>query len=96
MVDGGDESRCMRSQDVSEVEEVSGIGRHGEQLIDDREEIVQRSDGSQRWHVAGPAGSPGGGEQECGVDGLQGDAAIVQSSREATIGTPHDIASTSG
>jgi hypothetical protein len=56
-----------------------------DQLVDDGQEIVERGDRCQRWRTAGSTSSPPRGEQECSVDGLERDAAIVESGGETAV-----------
>jgi len=86
MVDGIDEVRSDSCEALSEVAEVAWVWLGGEELIDDREEIVERGDAGQRCRAVGSLGSSGCGEQECGVDDLERDLAIEESGCEAAVG----------
>jgi hypothetical protein len=86
MVDGMDEVRRESSEALSEVADVAWVWLCCEELIDDREEIVERGDACQRCRAVGSLGSSGGGEQERGVDDLERDAAIEQSGCETAVG----------
>jgi len=86
MVDGVDEVRSDSCEALAEVADVGWVWLGREELIDDREEIVERGDGGQRCRAVGSLGSSGGGEQEGGVDDLERDLAIEESGCEAAVG----------
>lgn len=86
MVDGVDEFRGDGCEALAEVADIAWVWLGGEELINDREKIVERGDAGQRCRAVGSLSSPGGGEQEGGVDDLKRDAAIEESGCEATVG----------
>lgn len=78
MVESGGEERCEMDEALSEVVEVGRIWPSSHQLLDDGAEIVERGDRSDGRCVAGSSRSPGGGEQESGLDNLEGNLAVVE------------------
>ena len=87
MVERCDESGSERSHAAAELVEVVGVGRRGEDLVEDGQEVVQGGDGGEGLSGSGPEGAAGGGEQQSGLDGLERDTAGAQSCGEAAVGT---------
>jgi hypothetical protein len=88
MVESRGEKWCELDEALSEVAEVGGIWLRSNQLIDHGAEIVERGDRSHGWCVVGSPRSPGGGEQESGLDDLEGNLAVVESGGEAAVCAP--------
>lgn len=86
MFDCADECRRDRCEALAEVADVAWVWPGGEELIDDREEIVEGGDRGERCRILGSLGSSGDSKQECGVDDLAGDASIEESGSEAAVG----------
>lgn len=86
MADGVDEVRRDGCEALAEIADVAWIWLDLEKLIDDRQKVVERGNASQRRRTVGALSSSGGGEQECGLDDLEGDAAVEESGCEATVG----------
>lgn len=86
MADGVDEVRRDGCEALAEIADVAWIWLDLEKLIDDRQKVVERGNASQRRRTVGALSSSSGGEQECGLDDLEGDAAVEESGCEATVG----------
>jgi hypothetical protein len=86
MVDGVDEVRRDGCEALAEIADISWVWLVLEKLIDDRQKVVERSDAGERCRSVGALSSSSGGEQECGMDDLEGDAAIEESGCEAAVG----------
>ena len=69
-----------------EVADVPENGRLGLKLVDDGQDVVERGDGVEGWSVGRSECSASGDEGEGVVDGLEGDAAVVEFCRECAIG----------
>lgn len=87
MVDGVDEVRGDGCEALAEIADVAWVRLGVEKLIDDRQKVVERGNASQRRSSVGALSSSGGGEQECCLDNLEGDAAVEESGCEAAVGT---------
>jgi hypothetical protein len=70
---------------ASEIVGVPGNGRLVLKLVDDGQDVVERSDGVEGWSVVGSECSPGGDECEGVVDRVEGDTAVIELSRESAI-----------
>ena len=86
MVDGVDEVRGDGCEALTEIADVACVRLGVEKLIDDRQKVVERGDAGKRCRAVGALSSSGGGEQECGLDDFEGDAAIEESCCEAAVG----------
>lgn len=88
MFDSVDEVRGDGCEALAEIADVAWFWLGLEKLIDDRQKVVKRGNAGERRSGVGSLSSSGGGEQECGLDDVEGDAAIEQSGCEAAIGAP--------
>lgn len=86
MVDGVDEVRRDGYEALAEIADVVWVWLGLEKLIDNREKVVERGNTSERRRPVGALSSSGGGEQECSLDDLEGDAAVEESGCEASVG----------
>lgn len=86
MVDSVDEVRRDGCEALAEIADVAWVWLGLEKLIDDRQKVVKRGNTSERRRAVGALSSSGGGEQECGLDDLEGDAAVEESGCEAAVG----------
>jgi hypothetical protein len=86
MVEGGDESWSQGGESALEVVEVVGVGRIGEELVEDGEEVVEAPDRWQRRGVIGAKGAPSDGEQQGVADGLERDAPRDERNGEPAVG----------
>ena len=86
MVDGVDEVRRDGCEALAEIADVAWVWLDLEKLIDDGQKVVERGDASQGRRAVGALSSSGGGEQECSLDDLEGDAAVEESGCEAAVG----------
>lgn len=68
-----------------EVPQIAGVGWIQADLVEERKDIGEGSDGVERSGVLGAEGAPYGGKEEGGFDLLEGDAAIVEDPRQAPI-----------
>jgi hypothetical protein len=71
-----------------EVFEVFRIDRLVADLVEDREEVVERLDGRQRRGVEISEDAPRGGEVESSLDGVEWDSAVVELSGQPAVGGP--------
>jgi hypothetical protein len=90
MVERRGEKWCEMDEALSEVAEVGRIWLRSDQFINDGAEIVERGDWSEGRRVVGSSRSPGSGEQESGLDDLEGNMAVVESGGEAAVGAPSE------
>lgn len=86
MVDSIDEVRRGGCEALAEIADVVLVWLGLEKLIDDRQKVVERGDAGERRRVVGALRPSSGGEQECGLDDLEGYAAVKESGCEAAIG----------
>lgn len=86
MVDSVDEVRRGGCEALAEIADVVLVWLGLKKLIDNRQKVVERGNTSERCRAVGSLSSSGGGEQECGLDDLEGDAAVKESGCEAAIG----------
>ena len=86
MADSVDEVRRDGCEALAEIADVAWVWLGLEKLIDDRQKVVKRGNPSERRRAVGALSSSGGGEQECGLDDLQGDAAIEESCCKTAVG----------
>jgi hypothetical protein len=86
MVDSIDEVRRDGCEALAEIADVAWVWLSLEKLIDDRQEVVERGNASERRGAVGALSSSGDGEQECGLDDLEGDASVEESVCEAAVG----------
>jgi hypothetical protein len=68
-----------------EVPQIGWVGWIQADLVQERIDVVERSDGVEGSGVFGAEGAPYGGEEEGGVDLPEGDAAIVEDPGQAPI-----------
>lgn len=83
---GGGECWSGGGKPVPDVAEISGVGRLGEELVDDRPDVVESRDWCERRSSAGAEGPSRDGEEERGTYDLDGDAAIVKLAGELPVG----------
>ncbi len=68
-----------------EVLQIAGVGWIQADLVEQRKDIGEGSDGVEGSGVLGAEGAPDGGQEEGGVDLLEGNAAIVEDAGQAPI-----------
>ena len=68
-----------------EVPKIAWVGWIQADLVQQREDVVEGSDGAEGRGVLGAEGAPYGGKEEGGVDLLEGDAAIVEDPGQAPV-----------
>jgi hypothetical protein len=70
---------------VAKVVDISGIKRLLEDLLDDREKVVQGSDSGEREGLWRPEGAAAGDQEQGRVDGVERYAALVQDAGETAV-----------
>ncbi len=68
-----------------EVPQIAGVGWIQADLVEERKDVVEGSDGVEGSGVLGAEGAPYGGKEEGGFDVLEGDTAIVEDPGQAPI-----------
>jgi hypothetical protein len=94
-VEGRDESWSQGSEPALEIVEVVGVGRIGEELVEEGKDVVQAPDRWQRWGMIGTQATPSDGEQQGVADGLERNAARGQADGEPAVGAA-DVARGAG
>ena len=85
MVGGG--SCRAASEFVPEVVEVAIVRGCGLDLVDDRQDVVKAGDGCEGWRIGGAESSPGRGEDQGILDGLQVHPAVMEAASKPAIGS---------
>ena len=85
MVAGRDEFGRDGGELVSDVADVGGLGRLGDDFVDDRPEVVETRDRRQRCGACRAKGPPRDGEDQRRVYHLKLDAAVVECARELAV-----------
>jgi hypothetical protein len=86
MVERGKEARSVSFEPVAEGLAVACGGRAGEELVDDRQVIVERADGTESWSLGIAMVAAGGGEYECGGDDVERDVPLLEDGCQLSIG----------
>jgi hypothetical protein len=86
MVDGVDEIRRDGREALAEIAEVAWVWLGLEKLIDDRENVVERGNTSERRRAVWALSSSGDGKQECRLNDLEGDATVEESGCKTAVG----------
>jgi hypothetical protein len=90
------ETLRVKSEACTEVVEVARGRRAAEELLDDGEEVVEGGDGGEGRRIGRPEGPSGGGQEEGGVDGVEGDGLVEEVLGEAAVGGSGAAAGTGG
>src|SRR6266571_5955132 len=86
MVAGCDKVGREGGELVSDIAEVAGLGWLGDEYVDHRPDVVQSRDRRERWSAFRAEGPACHGEEQRGVDDLDGDAAVVERAGELAVG----------
>ena len=90
MADSRDEIGCEAGEAVLEAVEVAGIEGVGDELVDDRQEVVEGGDRPEGRGVSRSESAAGGGDQKRRRDEAGGDLAVVERRSELAIGATDD------